>query len=267
MRKILFILLPAIIFPSVYAAYFSFDGNAFALEDNTFSFSLDEGLLYFRGKYFSYGRLDSLSSYSTLFNPYRKYHYTNLNVAKSRTRGLRGFLFRYKGISFAFSTEEALSAAFSYSSPYLDFSVSYYDRIREWERSVIYNYRRDEMRDVYSMIVRGKYRSFLDLMGILSYSPLLGIDGFYRLKARVSGISITLSYGNTFLSGNDDLFSAAFSIRSTYLDYDYYTKYSEASLYTDYFRVYESYHVTTLKLNGARLKFHRQFSFYREAEL
>ena len=39
-------------------------------------------------------------------------------------------------------------------------------------------------------------------MAVLSYSPLLGIDGFYRLSTTWKGLTVTLKYGSTFLSDN-----------------------------------------------------------------
>ncbi len=233
---------------------------------SSFSFDPLSQLFYYKGKYISYGRLDSFSSYSSLFNPYRKYHYTGLTVSNSRTRGLRGFLFRFDPVSVAISFEDAYSAAVNYDGKYIDATIIYYSDAEWAERAVIHNYKRSEKKDVLSLIMRGRYKSYVDLMAILSYSPHIGAEGFYRISSTYKGLTLTLKYGNTFLSDDDTFFSVEAGLTSRFLDFSYSLSYDEESLYTDFFRSYDSSYITTVKVRDLRIRHVTSFSFSKSAE-
>ena len=266
MRKfILPILLVAVLSP-LSSVSIRLDESLGRISSRDFSLDFSSLVFSFRGKYLSYGRLDSLSAYSTLFNPYRKYHYTGLSISDSENRGLRGFLFRYGRFSLAFSSEEAFSAALSYDGNFIDASLIHYSARKDAVRNIIHDYRREERKDVYSLLLRARYRQYADLMAVLSYSPLLGIDGFYRLSTTWKGLTVTLKYGSTFLSDNVMEFAVEARIRGKNLDFDYSLSYGSESIYTDYFRPYESLYRITLKAFGMRVGHETDFTFSRKAE-
>lgn len=268
MKKIfLLILFLCIICSFAFSGSLTISNDSILLESKAFSFDIKNMLLFYKGDYISYGRLDSYSLYNSLFNPYRKYLNVGLSVSKSQTRGLRGFLIGYKQFSFAFSFSGDRTAALSYDGKYLDIGFAYYDEKDEMEKSIIYNYKREERDDVLSLLLRTFYLNYIDGIVIFSYSPHLGIDGFYRITLGYEGVKAAVSYGNTLLSNADDLLKLDFSLSSSHFDFRYSMKYSEEPLYTDFFRVYSSSYETVFKYNGIRASIRRTFSFDKRAEI
>ncbi len=266
MRKfILIALLISFAFP-LFPVTFEIGEDVLAIRDRNFSYDFTSNLLFFRGRYLAYGRLDSLSVYSSLFNPYRRYHHTGLSVSDSATRGIRGFLLKFQPISISLSISEEMSTAFSYDGKYMDVALVYYNERKEGMKSIIHSYKREDKRDVLSLLLRGRYHDYVDLMTIISYSPYLGLDGFYRVDLSYENLSVRVKYGNTFLSDNDGLFSIETSLESSCLDFRYSILYDEASVYTDFFRSYRSEYVTTFKINGFRLRHLMEYEFKRNAE-
>lgn len=236
------------------------------LESRSFSYDVGRALFFYKGKYLSYGRLDSLSAYSSILNPYRKYHITGLSVGSSSARGIRGFLFRFSNLAIAFSAQDVLTTALSYDGRFFDLSFVYYRKDEASERPVIYDYRRGGEGNTFFAIVRSGYREYVDAMAILSYSPTLGIDGFYRIRVKFGSLSLTFKYGNTFLSSYDALFEVVGNLSTAMLNFEYSIRYGEASGYTDFFRPYESRYLLTLKLGMLRISHSMFFSFTKNAE-
>ena len=267
MRKILLIIFFVLSLSPLNALDFAIDDGSLLLRERNFSFDLSSGNLFYRGRYFSYGRLDSFSSYSTLFNPYRKYHNTGLSVTSGTSRGVRGFLFGVSSFSFAFSSSDALTAALNYEGKYFDLSLIYYNSMMEDEKNFIHNYRRKEKKDIYSIVLHTGYKSYVDFLTVLSYSPLLGVDGFYRISGMFEPLFLTLKYGNTLLSDNDGLFSIEGGITTRNIDFDYHIRYDESSYYTDFFRSYASSYDVRLKWGKFSFLHTSSFSFSRSAEI
>lgn len=266
MRKFILIAILSFSLLPLHALSLEIGDGSLLIKERNFSISLPSLDLYFKGKYFSYGRLDRFSAYSTLFNPYRKYHNIGLSVSDGNEKGLRGLRLSLSDFSISFSTGEAFTTALSYDGRYLDISLVYYDLLKRDEKDVIHNYRRKDKRDIYSLIIHTGYRSYLDFITVLSYSPHLGIDGFYRVRASYDSLFLTLSYGNMFLSGSDGLFSVESGIKTKHVDFDYSIRYDEGSYYTDFFRSYSSLYRLSLKYGLFSFSHTSDFSFSSSAE-
>ena len=229
------------IFVSAYAAagkIGSGSGDVFLSFDNFAASFPDFGFSY-QNEHVSYGRIDEGTFLDNVENPYEKERsYGFFHPSSSIGKRM--------GASFSFGMFEAVVAigqmqvlGLSFNSPYFDAALIYRNEER-MDDSIIIDYRAKGLENVVSLGLRGKFLPYVDADLIMSYSPVLGTDLFFRMDFSLDCIEAAFYYGNTFSKHPDNNFAGRINIMKEPFSCSFFMLYGKKPYHSQKFRAYES---------------------------
>ncbi len=210
--------------------FLSFENLAVSFPDFGFSYHQE---------HVSYSRIDEDTFLDNVENPYqveRNYGFFSSSAAIGSRMGAS---FSFGMFEAALSLDRMQILGLSFLSPHFDAALLYRNE-RDDGESIIADYRANGLDDVISIGLRGKIFPYLDADLIISFSPVLGMDLFFRSDISLGYLEAGFYWGNTFSRKPDNDFAIRIEIEKDPFYCSFFLRYGKKPYYSQKFRAYES---------------------------
>lgn len=229
------------IFLSAYAAALEIESGekkVFLSFDNIVTSFPDFGFSY-QQKHVSYSRIDEDTFLDNVENPYQEERNYGFFSSSAAIGGRMGALFSFGMVEAALSLNRMQVFGISFLSSHFDAALLYRNEKKD-DKSIITDYRAKGLDDVVSLGIRGKFLPYFDADLIISFSPVLGLDLFFRSDISFGFLEAGFYWGNTFSRRPDNDFALRLEIEKEPFYCSFFILYGKKPYFSQKFRAYES---------------------------